>query len=230
MRKKRVMVVFLSVLSLPVPAAADGAGEMFSFMFRMMLTMMNIMANSANNSNAWSSPLNSYASGVGGWPLAFGGYDLGGWPGAGSWLGGGFGATPWTLPMARNPWASPLGINPFLRTPYGLPVKRRWPGPGGWNAYPDTSLLEGVWYGTSGEILAVRGHRFMLRSGVTSLAGILDIGNNLVKMYTPRTGAVNVYQFVRNETELVLQEPGGQPLRFYRRPITAGLPARVFWN
>jgi hypothetical protein len=33
---------------------------------------------------------------------------------------------------------------------------------------------------------------------------------------------------MRNETELVLQDPGGQRLLFYRRPVMAGLPIRVF--
>jgi hypothetical protein len=230
MGNKRAIVVFLCVLSLPVPAAADGTGDMFSFMFRMMLTMMNIMANSSNNTNTWYSPLNySSGLGVGSWPLTTGGYGLGGWPGMGVWPGGGFGATPWTLPMAGNPWASPPGVNPFAAARYGLPVTRPWPGiPGGWNAYRGESLLEGTWYGTSGEILEVRGHRFVLRDPATSLGGVLDIDNNLVKMYSPQTGVVNVYQFVRNETELALQEPGGQRLLFYRRPFMAGLPIRIF--
>ncbi len=225
MRNKRTIVVLLGALSLPIPAAADGMGDMFGFMFRMMLTMMNIMADSMNSSNSWNSPVNSYGLGMSGWPLMSGMSGLGGWPGT----GGGFGATPWTLPMTGNPWASPLGGNPFAGTGYGLPASQPWAGiPGGWNAYPGASLLDGVWYGTSGEILEVRGKRFMLRNSVTSLTGALDIDDNLVKMYTPQTGAVNIYQFARNETELVLQDPGGARLLFYRRPYGAGLPIRVF--
>jgi hypothetical protein len=229
MGNKRAILVLLCALSLPAPATADGAGDMFGFMFRMMLTMMNIMANSSNNTNSWYSPLNySSGLGVGSWPLASAGYGIGGWP-VGGWPGGGFGATPWTLPMAGNPWASPSGINPFAASGYGLPFNRTWPGiPGGWNAYRGGSLLEGTWYGTSGEILQIRGRRFVLRNATTSLEGVLDIDDNMVKMYSPRTGVVNVYQFMRNETELVLQDPGGQRLLFYRRPVMAGLPIRVF--
>lgn len=230
MGNKRAILVLLCALSLPAPATADGAGDMFGFMFRMMLTMMNIMANSSNNTNSWYSPLNySSGLGVGSWPLASAGYGIAGWPGTGSWPGGGFGATPWTLPMAGNPWASLSGINPFAASGYGLPFNRPWPGiPGGWNAYRGGSLLEGTWYGTSGEILQIRGRRFVLRNATTSLEGVLDIDDNMVKMYSPRTGVVNVYQFMRNETELVLQDPGGQRLLFYRRPVMAGLPIRVF--
>ena len=185
---------------------------MFGFMFRMMLTMMNIMSNSMDNSNSWNSPLNSYGLGTGGWPLMNGMSGMGGWPGA----------TPWTLPMAGNPWASPLGINPFAGTGYGLPVNQPWGDiPGRWNAYPGASLLNGKWYGTSGELLEIRGNRFVLRNSLTSLAGALDVDDNLVKMYTPQTGAVNIYQFALNKTELVLQEPGGTRLLFYRRPYVA---------
>lgn len=223
MRNIRAIVVLFCALSLPMPAAADGMGDMFGFMFRMMLTMMNIMAESTNNSNSWNYPLNSYGPGTGGWPLMNGMSGMGGWP------GGGVGATPWTLPMAGNPWASPMGINPFAGRGYGLPAGQPWGGiPGRWNAYPGASLLEGKWYGASGEILEVRGNRFVLRNGLTSLAGALDINDDLVKMVTPQTGAVNIYQFARSENELVLEEPGGARLLFYRRPYVAGLPIRVF--
>jgi hypothetical protein len=235
MRNKRAIVVLLCALWLPAPAAADGMGDMFGFMFRMMLTMMNIMADSMNSSNSWSSPLNSYGLGAAGWPFMNGMSGMGGLPlmssmsGLGGWPGGGLGATPWTLPMTGNPWASPLGINPFAGTGYGLPAGRPWAGiPGGRNVYPGASLLDGKWYGTSGEILEVKGNRFVLRNSVTSLPGALDIHDNLVKMYTPQTGAVNIYSFARNETELVLQSPGGERLQFYRRPYVAGLPIRVF--
>jgi hypothetical protein len=154
---------------------------------------------------------------------------MNGMSGIGGWPGGGVGATPWTLPMAGNPWASPMGINPFAGRGYGLPAGQAWGGiPGRWNAYPGASLLEGKWYGASGEILEVRGNRFVLRNGLTSLAGALDINDDLVKMVTPQTGAVNIYQFARSENELVLEEPGGARLLFYRRPYVAGLPIRVF--
>ena len=225
MRNKRAIVVLLCALSLPAPASADGMGDMFGFMFRMMLTMMNIMADSMNTSNswntwnAWNSPFNSYGLGTGSWPLAG---SLGGWP-------GGFGTAPWTSPVAANPWASPLGLNPFAPRGYPLPVNQPWGGPpGAWNRYAGASLLEGNWYGTSGEILEVRGKRFLLRNSETSLAGTLDIDDNLVRMYTPQTGAVNVYQFARSESELLLEDPGGERLLFYRRPVAAALPVSVF--
>jgi hypothetical protein len=235
MTNKRAIVVLIYALSLPIPATADGMGDMFGFMFRMMLTMMNIMAESTSNSNSWNYPLNSYGLGASGWPLMNGMSGMGGWPlmngmsVMGGWPGGGLGATPWTLPMAGNPWASPLGINPFAGTGYGPPVNQPWSGiPGRWNAYQGASPLDGKWYGSSGEMLEVRGNRFVLRNSLTSLAGALDVDDDLVKMVTPQTGAVNIYQFARSENELVLEEPGGARLLFYRRPYVAGLPIRVF--
>jgi hypothetical protein len=249
MRNLRTIVVLCCALSLPLPAAADGMGDMFGVMFRMMLTMMNIMGNSMDSSNSWNSPLNAYGLGAGGWPLMSGMSGLGGWPlmsgmsGLGGWplmsgmsgLGGGplmngiSGMGGWPASLAGNPWASSPGINPFAGRGYGLPVGTPWGGiPGRWNAYPGASLLDGKWYGTSGEILEVRGNRFVLQNGLIALPGALTIDNNLVKMFTPQTGAVNIYQFARNETELVLEEPGGARLLFYQRPYAAGLPIRVF--
>jgi hypothetical protein len=237
MRNKRAIVVLLCALSLPAPASADGMGDMFGVMFRMMLTMMNIMADSANGSNSWNSwnswntwnsPFSSYGLGNGGWPFMGGLAGLGGWPVGSGWPGR-FGASPFTSPLAGNPWASPLGLNPFAAMGYGVPVNQPPGGPpGAWNAYRGASLLDGKWYGTSGEVLEVRGNRFILRNGVTSLAGGLDIDDSMVRMYTPRTGAVNVYQFARTESELLLEDPGGQQLLFYRRPFAAALPVSVF--
>jgi hypothetical protein len=234
MRNKRAIVVLLCTLSLPAPAFANGTGDMFGVMFRMMLTMMNLMADSMNSSNSWNalntwnSPFNTYGLGSGGWPLVGGLYGLNGlsgWRTGGGWPGG-FGTNPWASPFAANPWASPLGLNPFTGMGYGVP--RRGGRPGVWSGYAHTSPLEGNWYGTSGEVLEVRGNRFILRNGVTSLAGALDINDSLVRMYTPQTGAVNVYQFARTESELLLEDPGGEQLVFYRRPFAAALPVRVF--
>jgi hypothetical protein len=226
MRNLRTIVVLCCALSLPLPAAADGMGDMFGIMFRMMLTMMNIMGNSMDSSNSWNSPLNAYGLGAGGWPLMSGMSGLGGsWP----LMNGISGMGGWPVSLAGNPWASSPMINPFAGRGYGLPVGQPWGGiPGRWNAYPGASLLDGKWYGTSGEILEVRGNRFVLQNGLIALPGALAVDNNLVKMFTPQTGAVNIYQFARNETELVLEEPGGERLLFYQRPYAAGLPIRVF--
>ncbi len=87
MKNKRVIVVLLCALSLPAPSAALASDDIFSIMFRMMLTMMNVMASSMNNnngSNNWGGNnwgLNNglgSSMGMAGFPMMSG---MGGWPG-----------------------------------------------------------------------------------------------------------------------------------------------------
>lgn len=244
MKHKRATVVFICSLSLSLPAVADDFGDMFGVMFRMMLTMANIMSSAMDNSNSWnswSSPFNSFGSGWNSWPAMGSLAGLGVLPGMNTWsgmnpwsgMGGwpGTGLSPWSLSPGGSPWGSPLagGVNPAtLSGPGGVP----FPGggfpawPGGWNRFPGggygVSLLDGKWYGSTGEVLEVRGNRFQLRSGQYRVQGVLEVGNNLVRMFTPQTGSLQVYTFVRNQTELVLQDTSGQVLVFRQSPF-AGL-------
>ena len=89
MHNKRAILILLFALSLPLPAQASD--DIFSIMFRMMLTMMNVMANAADDDSG-----------------AFNNWGMNNWD-----LGGtnslGMGMT--TLPMmsgmgAMNPWSS----------------------------------------------------------------------------------------------------------------------------
>jgi hypothetical protein len=143
---------------------------------------------------------------------------MGGWPGTG-----------------LSPWGSPLsgGFNPAtLSGPGGLPFASgghpAWPG--GWNRFPGggyrVSLLDGKWYGNTGEVLEVRGNRFHLRSGQYRVQGMLEVGNNLVRMFTPQTGSLQVYTFVRNQTGLVLRDASGQVLVFQQNPFRG--PLHIF--
>ena len=154
------------------------------------------------------------------------------WSGTGGWPG--TGVSPWSLPSGGAPWGSPLagGFNPaMLSGPGGIPLARGLPGwPGGWNGSPGggygISLLDGRWYGNTGEVLEVRGKRFQLSNGRSRVRGVLEVGNNLVRMFTPQTGSLQVYTFVRNQTGLVLQDASGQVLVFRQNPFT--VPVRVF--
>ena len=91
------------------------------------------------------------------------------------------------------------------------------------------SLLDGKWYGNTGEILEIRGNRFRLRNGRMAIKGAATIDNNLLKLYTPRTRSLQVYTFVRNQTGLVLQDINGNVLTFQQHPV-AGLsnPVHMF--
>ena len=252
MKHRRATLLLILTLVLPAsPAVADGFEDMFAIMFRMMLTAMNVMSDMANDDNGWgsgwpggnsgSNPWSSMSPGMGMGPasaMMWPGMGLGGWPGSGFGMnpmsGGmnpmGSGMNPWSGGMnpmgsGMNPWSG--GMNPWSG---GMP----WGGGPGTAPYPVTSapmmsLLDGKWYGNSGEILEIRGNRFRLRNGRMAIKGAATIDNNLLKLYTPRTRSLQVYTFVRNQTGLVLQDVNGNVLVFQQRPV-AGIsnPVRVF--
>ena len=208
-RSATFLLILTLTLTLPLPATADGFEDMFGLMFRMMLTAMNVMSDMADD-NDWggggwpgsgmSSPWSAMSPGMGMWP-GMGG--MSGWPGSG------FGMTPWnSMPWGggSNPWGSG-----WQGGPGGMPFPV--------NTMPATSLLEGKWYGSTGDILEIRGNRFRLRSGQYSVKGTLNIGRKLVWMYTPKTNSQTVYTFVRNQTELLLQDSSGNILVFQNHPI-----------
>ncbi|MGB5305271.1 MAG: hypothetical protein WBO57_03435 [Gammaproteobacteria bacterium] len=201
-RLLRILMTGLIALALvlPGPSRADAANDMFGFMFRMMLTMMNVMSSAASND----------AGGFGGWP------------------GGGYGLSPWNAGWSgiQNPAVNPgVYTQPFMGTPYGFPYSGKgWYGPGGRAPFPlnnyaqRASLLDGTWYGSSGEILTIRGNRFRLRNGVIVLNGRITLRNNLLTLYTPQTNSTQIYTFARNLTDLVLQDRQGKILTFRMYP------------
>jgi hypothetical protein len=81
------------------------------------------------------------------------------------------------------------------------------------------SLLDGRWFGHSGEILEVRGDRFRLVHGQLAVNGVVRIENNIVNLYSQQTGTVTQYSFIRNQTDLMLQDASGLVLSFSKRPI-----------
>jgi len=239
------MLLLISALVVPVPAAAEDYGDMFGTMFRMMLVMMNVVSDAMldnNNNAAWDSG-NSFGLGMTAWPSMSGmsgmnpvsGFGMSPWsgmnpatgfggvPGMSPWSGmnpatgyGGMpGMSPWSSPMQNNPGAYPFtnaypsGVNnPYINRGYaGYPVQRE-------------SLLDGKWYGNAGEILEIRGNRFRLKDGQSGINGAISIENNIVSLYSPQTGTVSQYTFIRNQSELVLQDATGQVLSFSQRPFS----------
>jgi hypothetical protein len=86
-------------------------------------------------------------------------------------------------------------------------------------AYPAGSIIDGRWYGSSGEILEIRGNRFRLQSGQVGLEGAITVENDLISMYSPQTNSVTRYTFMRNQTGLILQGVNGEVLRFTQNPV-----------
>ena len=222
---------------------------MFGTMFRMMLVMMNVVSDAMldNNDDAGWDSGNSFGLGMTGWPAmsgmsgmnpvsGFGGMPgmspwsgmnpvsgFGGVPGMSPWsgmnpatgFGGVPGMSPWSSPMNNNPW-----VNPFTNAyPYSAnnPYVNR-----GYGGYPAQriSLLDGKWYGNAGELLEIRGNRFRLVDGQSGIKGAVSIENNIVSLYSPQTGTVSQYTFIRNQSELVLQAATGQVLSFSLRPFS----------
>jgi hypothetical protein len=217
-KHRRATLLLLLALMMPVPSMADGFEDMFAFMFRMMLAAMNVMSEMMGNDGgywgrgwpggySWSNPRGSAWPGIGAGPAM----PLM-WPGTGppGWPGSGFGVSPWGTP---GTW----GGGPYPYRGYGSAGP--WGVPSPVTAMPATSLLDGKWYGNTGELLEIRGPRFRLRNARMTITGTVLIENNLLKLYTPQTGSLQVYTFVRNQTGLMLQDTSGKVLMFRQHPL-----------
>ena len=136
------------------------------------------------------------------------------WSGMGGIPGSGQGMSPWSSPMSNNPWGNPYtsGYPSYPNSPYNAA------GYGG-QQYRPVSLLEGRWFGNSGEVLEIRANRFRLRQGQYSINGTIKIENNIVNLYSPKTRTVTQYTFIRNQSELMLQDATGQVLSFSKRSV-----------
>jgi hypothetical protein len=243
MKNKRAIVVLLCALLLPAPSTAHASDDIFSIMFRMMLTMMNVMANSMNNNNSFNNwgGNSGWGNGMGmaGFPMLGGLGGMGGWPGMSPWSGmnpwsgyGGMpgnsmGMSPWSYSQGGGPWSNAWG-NPFMggMSPALAPGAAHAPYPGvGYGGYPedysDTALLEGRWYGISGDVLEIRGNRFRLMAGQLGITGAVRVDNNILSLYSPDTDTLTQYTFVRNQTELLLQDVTGEVLAYRRYPFGA---------
>jgi hypothetical protein len=152
------------------------------------------------------------------------------WSGMSPWGG----MSPWSMPGGNNTWNVPFGggypgmfpgtaTMPFGNTNYGNPANPGAYRPGTWNrrglSYQRTSLLDGRWYGSSGEILDIRGNRFRLQQGKVGLNGAITVENDIVSMYSPQTKSVTRYTFMRNQSGLLLQDASGNLLRFTNKPV-----------
>ncbi len=210
---------------------------MFGVMFRMMLVMMNVMSDAmlGNNNNMGLGGGNSFGLGMTALPMMTGMSGMnpvsgfGGFPGMSPWSGmssfpmNGMGGNPWSMPFNNssrgNPYSNPFaGASPaYANNPY---MNRGHDG--GYGGYPPqhVSLLDGRWYGNAGERLEIRGNRFRLQDGQSGMSGAIRIENNIVSLYSPQTGTVSQYTFVRNQSELVLQDATGQILSYRQHPVS----------
>ena len=233
----------------------DMFGVMFRMMLVMMNVMSDSMLDNSSDFGSGSSPgsgmgswpamgamsgmnpissISSFPgmspwsgmSGMSGMPGMSPWSGMSGMPGMSPWSGmsgipgTGQGMSPGSSPMSNNPWGNPYtsGYPSYPNSPYTAGY--------GAQQYGPVSLLDGRWFGYSGEVLEVRADRFRLRQGKYSINGIIKIENNIVNLYSPKTGTVTQYTFIRNQSELRLQDATGQVLSFSKRP--AGGAGYVF--
>lgn len=233
MKNRPAIYLLICALSFTRPAAADEFGDMFSIMFRMMLSMMSAMSDVAGDSSDsfdWGGG-NSLGLGMTALPMMSGMTGMNPWS---SGLGGmpmnSMGLSPWSSGMTGNPWNNPYsgGQNPFMSpayiNPYGIPNNGYPAGYGNpIGEYPGSALLNGRWYGNTGEILEIRGNRFRLRNKRTAISGAVNIKNNIVNLLAQQTRSVTQYTFARNQSQLILKDAAGRVLVFQQKTRNRGI-------
>ncbi|MCK5481756.1 MAG: hypothetical protein KAJ06_11435 [Gammaproteobacteria bacterium] len=238
MKNRPAIYVLICALSFAQPAPANEFGNMFGLMFRMMLGMMGAMSDvMSDNSNdfGWGGG-NSFGLGMTALPMMSGMSGMNPWSSYGAMPFNSMGMTPWNLPMAGTPWNNsfPGGYNPsmfpgYANNYYNQP-NYRYPARYGATVpparYASSSLLNGRWYGDSGEILEVRGNQFRLQDAQSAISGAVRVKNNIVNLFARQTGGVTQYTFARNQSELILQDASGRVLVFRQRPVNRAM--RVF--
>jgi hypothetical protein len=148
------------------------------------------------------------------------------WSGYGGLPATGMGMSPWSFSPGGSPWSNAWGNNPFMGgvNPALAPGAAHTPYPGiGYDGYPedynDTALLEGRWFGASGDVLEIRRNRFRLMAGQAGISGVVRVDNNILSLYSQDTDTLTQYTFVRNQTELLLQDVTGEVLVYRRYPF-----------
>ena len=236
MKNRPAIYLFICILSFAQPASADEFGTMMGLMFRMMLSMMDAASDAMDddsNDSGWGDSgwgdsgwggTNSFGLGMTALPLMSGMGGMSPWSGLGGMPMNSMGMSPWSSPMMSNPWSNPFsgGYSPSMlpgynNNAYGQP---NYPYPA---QYASSSLLGGRWFGDTGEILEIRGNQFRLRNKRSSISGIIRVENNIVNLFSPKTGGVTQYTFARNQYELILQDASGQVLVFRQRPVNRGI-------
>ncbi|MGB5471891.1 MAG: hypothetical protein WBQ78_00250 [Gammaproteobacteria bacterium] len=192
------------------------------------LNSFNVGMNAFPMMSGFASPFDTF--GMSPWSGMSGMSPWSGMSGMSPWSG----MSPRSMPGGNNAWRNPFGsgypgmfpgssTRPFGNTTYGYPSNQGAYAPGTWNRsgspYQGASILDGRWYGSSGEVLQIRGNRFRLQQGKVGINGNITVQNDIVSMYSPQTNSVTRYTFMRNQSGLVLQDASGTLLRFTNKPV-----------
>lgn len=146
-------------------------------------------------------------------------------------------ASPWPGSMA-NPWPSPFdNLSPWVgRLPtQGLPpfgqgfgLQKNYPGfdPRQWLPPMSGTLspLEGIWQGSRGDLLVIRGHQFRVYATAERyIEGWLKIDGQQLLLVNTQYQAPHRFEYAIHEGRLVLRDEQGQ-LLLYRRQDNPAFP------
>ncbi len=201
-----IVLVLLAGLGGPgLLSAADLGPQDMANMMQGMSSMMKLW-------NAFSSSGGS-GSGTQYWPSGS----------ADSYLWSGLGANAWPGRWGAPGPGLPPAVPPVPRFGGypGFGGGAPWAGvPGPWagRRYAYASGLDGLWQGSSGEVLAIRGKRFRLTAGKgQQLDGTFMLTDSRLIAYIPALDETRQYRFERRGDMFALQDEQGQILVFKRR-------------
>lgn len=199
MKKSRLIITLFLTMSLPTAILANPFGDMMATMLRMMLIMADTMSGNTNNQQAGSFSMGqSFGSSM----MPGMGYSP--WNNA---YPGAYGQ-PWPAPGMPNhssPWAN-AASNPYQPDSNGA------------------SMLNGQWYGQSGEVFEVQGQYFRMQKNQQTITGTIQFSGNVVQL-NPSSGKPMFYRFIQDRSRLMFQDPNGRILRFQKN---AGYPQNNF--
>ena len=82
-------------------------------------------------------------------------------------------------------------------------------------------MLDGRWFGNTGEVLEIRGNRFTLRTSGAAIGGVVKFRNNVIALFSPQTNTTTRYTFLRTQSEVVVDDGSGTVLSFRMHPADA---------
>lgn len=198
MQRKALALLLAFALSFFASSRASGSAlgpDDVAAMMRAMLSMVSIW-NAMNGTTPWESP--------------------------GTWAAA---PSPYVPPRPSAPWGwngfSPPaawagGGYPFADPRHGLPGRREIAGAAAKRGQTRLNL-SGIWQGTSGDVLVIRGNRFRIHNADgLHRDGTFQVVGSQFFAYAPRSGVTRRYELAQRGNRLALRDSEGQVLLFER--------------
>jgi len=119
-----------------------------------------------------------------------------------------------------QPNQSPSAMQPFFSGAQPLPQtetnRSGWPQQAPYSAQGN-SVLEGMWRGSNGEMIAIKENRFLYSDqGTQKFSGYLSIGRDRFQATMPSSNAVANYEYWLKDNKLTVRDEAGRVLYFQR--------------